>query len=120
MAHYGPVAQSDCDSLDISTEIPLRNSEVTARLLNDEESCSKEGAHDKSETKYPIASITTRVFIINFVVFACSVWVYGFRQYTAATDEACDRKMWPFSMFNSANSCILQVFLHLKTNLSYY
>lgn len=105
MAQYGPVAQSDRDSLDISAEIPLGNSGVTSRLLADEESYSKAEAEadDKTEIKYTIASITTYVLIISCMVFACSFVVYGVRQYTAATDEACDRKMWPFSMLKSAN-----------------
>lgn len=115
MARYEPVGQSDRDSLDISSGVPSRNSnEVATRLLDDEESCEKENADNKIRAKRLIDSISTYVLIASFVVFVCSVIIYGMRLYTAVSDKACDKRFWPYSMFKITNLAPFWRFLGRK------
>lgn len=106
MARYIPIAESRNNSLDVSITSSSPYDEATERLLIDEKFCNKLTVDEEVESKHPIASIATLALITCSLVFACAVVTYGIRYSTAATDDACERKAWPFSMSNIVNELL--------------
>lgn len=100
MARYVAIIEPGNDFLDASTTSSSQHVEATERLL-DEYFGNKSIVDEESESKHPKAPVATLVLIACFVVFAFAVVGYGIRYSTAATDDACERKAWPFSMSTS-------------------
>jgi len=81
---------------DVHSTLPKTSSEAEAALSLPllEEADGNHAGQPKSGDK---TLHTFRLTLFNVVIFILSLLFYLFRSYNAATDAACERRMWPAS-----------------------